>query len=81
MVIYFVLSMEYLSQSARKDMLLRSSLFTIGTPLLIIALTQAGLTLYGYFPADRLGILLMAAEGLAGTGMLIFARRCEEKNR
>jgi hypothetical protein len=71
---FFILSLEYLKQTARKGMLLSGSLASIGMSLIIIALFQAGLTLYGYFPADLIGILLMAVEGLAGTGMLLFAR-------
>ncbi|MBN2117591.1 MAG: hypothetical protein JW730_13525 [Anaerolineales bacterium] len=72
--VFFLISMEYLKRSARKGMLLRGSLLVIGTQLLIIGFGQAGLTLYGYFPADQLGIILIAAAGLLGAGMLFFAR-------
>lgn len=65
---------EYLKHSAQEGVLLRGSLISIGVPLLIIALIQTGLTLYGYFPADLIGLLLMAVEGLAGTCMLLIAR-------
>jgi hypothetical protein len=80
LVIYFVLSMDYLNQSAQEGMLLKTSLVTIGTPLIIIGLTQAALTLYGFLPADTLGVGLMAAEELAGMGALFIARRLKERS-
>ncbi len=73
-VMVFLLSMEYLKRSAQKGMLLMGAMLSIGTELLIIALAQAILTLYGFLPGDPLGILLMAAEGLVGVGMLFLAR-------
>jgi hypothetical protein len=71
---FFLLQLEYLNRSARKGMLLAASMVTLGVQLLIIALGQAGLTLYGFFPADVFGLVLMAGEGLAGAGMLSLAR-------
>jgi carbon starvation protein CstA len=71
---FFIASLEYLKRSARKDMLLGGSLTLIGGILIAIALVQAGLTLYEYLPADLVGILLMAVEGLAGACMLLAAR-------
>jgi hypothetical protein len=78
MVLYFLLSMEYLHRSGREGRLLKSALLSIGAPLLLIALMQAGLTAYGFYPADRLGIFLMAAEGSAGAVMLFFAGRLKK---
>jgi hypothetical protein len=78
---FFILSLDYLKQSARKTMLLRGSLISLAMPLLIIALLQAGLMLYGYFPADLIGILLMAVEGLAGACMLLLAKLQKIRSR
>jgi hypothetical protein len=72
---FFMLSMEYFNRSARKGMLLRSSLLIIGMQLLIIGLGQVGLTLYKFSPADWTGVVLIVVEGLLGIGMLFFARR------
>jgi hypothetical protein len=77
-VLYFLLSMEYLNRSSREGMLRRGALVNIGTPLLVIGFLQAGLTAWGFYPADRLGILLMAAEGSAGALMLLAAWRLKK---
>ena len=42
--------------------------------MLIIGLNQTGLILYDHFPADRLGIMLMAIERSLGVGMFYFVR-------
>jgi hypothetical protein len=79
---FFLISMEYLKQSAGKSMLLRGSLLIAGTQLLLISLAQVGLTLYEYFPADRLGITLIVVEGLLGASALFLARHTRKvKNR
>jgi hypothetical protein len=72
-MVFFLLHLEHLNRSARKGMLLVASLVTLGVQLSVIALGQAGLTLYGFFPADVFGLMLMAGEGLAGAGMLALA--------
>jgi hypothetical protein len=71
---FFMLHLEYLNRSARKGKLLEASLGTFGAQLPLIALGQAGLMLYGFLPADALGLALMAGEGLAGAILLGFAR-------
>ena len=74
-VMYFLLSKEYLNRFAEKGMLVIGTLRIIGVQLLIIATGQVGMLVYGFLPADRLSILLMAAEGAGGAGMLILAGR------
>jgi hypothetical protein len=73
-VAFFVFHLEYLNRSARQGTLLEASLITLGVQIIIIALGQACLMLYGYLPADMLGLVLMAGEGLTGAGMLALAR-------
>jgi len=74
LLVFIFISLEHLKRSAQKTRLLAGSLTLTGGLLLAIALVQAGLTAYGYFPADLVGILLMAVEGLAGICMLLAAR-------
>jgi hypothetical protein len=73
MMVFFVLSLDYLKQAARDRRLGKGALRLIGTILPLIALIQAGLTLYGHFSADLVGLLLMAVEALAGACMLLLA--------
>ena len=76
---FFIAHMEYINRSAREGRLLEASWLTIGPELIFVALGQAGLMLYGFFPADALGFLLIACEGAAGAGMLILVRRMRQE--
>ncbi len=71
---FFIAHMDYLGRSAREGRLLEAASIITGAQLLLIALGQLGLSLYGFFPADTLGIALMAGEGLAGAFLLALAR-------
>ena len=73
-VAFFIAHMEYLNRSAREGRLFEAVSIITGAQLLLIALGQAGLTLYGFFPADPLGIGLMAGGGLSGAILLGLAR-------
>lgn len=77
-VAYYIFIHEFLSLSSKKRQLLKSSLLTIGSEVLVIGLIHLGLLLYGLFPKDGFGILLIIAEGLSGAVMLAFARRKEK---
>ena len=76
---FFVLHLEHLNRLARKGMLREAALVTLGAELLLIALGQAGLTVYGFLASDAPGLLLMAAEGLAGGGMLLYAQKLKTR--
>jgi hypothetical protein len=71
---FFIAHMEYLNRSAGGGRLLEAASIITGAQLLLIALGQVGLTLYGFFPADVVGIVLMTGEGLAGAILLGLAR-------
>ncbi|MBN2084671.1 MAG: hypothetical protein JW748_05560 [Anaerolineales bacterium] len=73
-VAFFIIDMEYLNRSVREGRLFEAASITIGAQLWLIALGQAGLTLYGFFPADALGIALIGGEGLAGAILLGLAK-------
>jgi len=70
---YFILVNDYLNRSAKRGLLLKNSLLTIGIQVLIIFLIHLSLLLYGFFPMSTLFILLVIIEGLAGAIMLFFA--------
>ena len=74
-VAYYILIHDFLSTSAKKGRLLKNSLLTIGIQVLIIWLIHLGLLSYGYFPLDKLSILIITIEGLVGAAMLFFALR------
>jgi hypothetical protein len=78
-VAFFLIQLEYLKRAAGKGSIWAGTLILIGVQLLLIGFAQAGLTLYGLLPADTAGILLIAAEGSAGTGMLVFARSLKKR--
>ncbi len=56
-------------------MLLRQSLFVIGILLLILALVEFALTLYGNLPKSALQIGLTILEVLAGLGMIYMGKQ------
>ena len=72
-VAYYILIQEFLGLSAKNGRLLKSSLLTIGTEVLLIGLIQLSLLLYGYFPKDLFGISIVIVEGVIGAVMLFFA--------
>jgi hypothetical protein len=72
-VAYYILIQEFLGYSSKNGRLLKSSLLTIGTEVLLIGLIQLSLLLYGYFPIDFFGISIVIVEGLIGAVMLFIA--------
>lgn len=72
-VAYYILIHDYLSRFAKKGLLLKSSLQTIGCQVLIVGLIQAGLVAYRYYPADWQMIGLFTIAILVGAAMLFFA--------
>jgi hypothetical protein len=79
-VAYYLFIEEYLNRATHKGRLFYNSLLIIGIQLSIIAAIQAGLVLYGFFPADWLSIGLIIIEGVLGIVMLFNARREQPNN-
>jgi hypothetical protein len=72
---YYILVHDFLSTSAKKGRLLKSSLLIIGIQILLICLIHLGLLAYGFYPIDSLWILIVMVEGLVGAVMLFFVLR------
>jgi hypothetical protein len=74
-VVYYIFIHEFLSISARKELLLKNSLLIIGIQVMLICLIHLGLIAYGYFHRNDMTLLIAVIEGLVGTAMLFFALR------